>query len=146
MNAISFFSYRATNISVFNKNNSDVLPEKEIERFWTVDNNAAVYKERYQNRATVYSLGPGKGIHVPVNAPHWVQNKNNISVTLSVNFQFHEDHVAHVYRANYILRKLGINPMPPGHSRVRDRLKCLAMNTTYVPTRGARRLLNKVWR
>jgi hypothetical protein len=131
-------------ISVFDRNDRDVLPEEEIERFWTVDNNAAVYKEHYQSRAAVYSVGPGKGIHVPVNAPHWVQNKNNISVTLSVNFKFREDYVAHVYRANYVLRKLGIKPIPPGHSEVRDRLKCLAMNTTYVPARGARRLLKKV--
>jgi hypothetical protein len=128
-------------ISVFDRNDRDVLPEEEIERFWMVDNNAAVYKEHYQNRATVYSVGPGMGIHVPVNAPHWVRNKNNISVTLSVNFQFRENFPAHVYRANYLLRKIGIKPKPPGHSKVRDRLKCLAMNATYVPIRGARRLL-----
>jgi hypothetical protein len=128
-------------ISVFDRNDRDVLPEEEIERFWMVDNNAAVYKEHYQNRATVYSVGPGMGIHVPVNAPHWVRNKNNISVTLSVNFQFRENYPAHVYRANYLLRKVGIEPKPPGHSKIRDRLKCLAMNTTYVPIRGVRRLL-----
>jgi hypothetical protein len=128
-------------ISVFDRNDRDVLPEEEIERFWMVDNNAAVYKEHYQNRATVYSVGPGMGILVPVNAPHWVRNKNNISVTLSVNFQFRENFPAHVYRANYLLRKIGIKPKPPGHSKVRDRLKCLAMNATYVPIRGARRLL-----
>ena len=39
-------------ISVFNGNYCEVLPEEEIERFWTIDNNAAVYKECYQNRAT----------------------------------------------------------------------------------------------
>jgi hypothetical protein len=128
-------------ISVFDRNDRDVLPEEEIERFWMVDNNAAVYKEHYQNRATVYSVGPGKGIHVPVNAPHWVRNKDNISVTLSVNFQFRENYPAHIYRANYLLRKAGINPTPPGHSKIRDRLKCLAINATYVPARMARRLL-----
>jgi len=131
-------------ISVFDKNDRDVLPEEELECFWTVDNNAAVYKQHYQNRATVYSLGPGKGIHVPVNAPHWVQNKDNISVTLSVNFQFREDHIANVYRANYLLRRMGITPTPPGQSQVRDRIKCLAMNTTYIPARKARRFLRKV--
>jgi hypothetical protein len=133
-------------ISVFDRNDRDVLPEEEIERFWTVDNNAAVYKEQYQNRATVYSLGPGHGIHVPVNAPHWVQNKNDISVTLSVNFQFRENYTANVYRANYLLRKAGISPTPPGKSQTRDRLKNLAIGATYVPARGARRLLRKLGR
>jgi hypothetical protein len=131
-------------ISVFDKDDREVLPEEEIERFWMVDNNAAIYKEHYQNRARVYRMAPGKAIHVPVNAPHWVKNGNNISVTLSVNFQFRENFPAHVYRANYLLRKVGISPTPPGKSSSRDALKCLAMNTTYVPARNLRRFLSKV--
>jgi hypothetical protein len=131
-------------ISVFNQNDRDVLPEEEIERFWTVDNNAAVYKPQYQDRATVYHMAPGKAIHVPVNAPHWVKNDNNISVTLSVNFQFRENFPAHVYRANYLLRKFGISPAPPGQSGIRDAVKCFAMNATYVPARATRRLLGKI--
>lgn len=130
-------------ISVFDRNDREVLTEEEIERFWMVDNNAAVYKQQYQHRATVYAMSAGKAIHVPVNAPHWVQNKNNVSVTLSVNFQFRENYPAHVYRANYLLRKVGITPTPPGRSQFRDHLKCFAMNATYVPARRARRLLTK---
>jgi hypothetical protein len=131
-------------ISVFNQKDRDVLPEEEIERFWTVDNNAAVYKPQYQDRATVYHMAPGKAIHVPVNAPHWVKNDNNISVTLSVNFQFRENFPAHVYRANYLLRKVGVSPTPPGQSGLRDAAKCFAMNLTYVPARATRRLLGKI--
>lgn len=133
-------------ISVFDKDDRDVLPEEEIERFWMVDNNAAIYKEQYQNRAKVYRMGPGKAIHVPVNSPHWVKNDNNISVTLSVNFQFRENFPAHVYRANYLLRKLGMSPTPPGNFASRDALKCWAMNATYVPARGVRRFFSKVAR
>jgi hypothetical protein len=131
-------------ISVFDKDDRQVLPEEEIERFWMVDNNAAVYKEQFQNRAKVYRMGPGKAIHVPVNSPHWVKNDNNISVTLSVNFQFRENFPAHVYRANFLLRKLGISPTPPGKFASRDALKCLAMNATYVPVRGLRRFFSKL--
>ncbi|HZR58766.1 MAG TPA: hypothetical protein VFA74_17990 [Terriglobales bacterium] len=131
-------------ISVFDKDDRVVLTEEEIERFWMVDNNAAVYKEQFQSRAKVYRMGPGKAIHVPVNAPHWVKNDNNISVTLSVNFQFRENFPAHVYRANYLLRKAGLAPTPPGKSTVRDGLKMFAMNATYVPARGVRRLFHKI--
>jgi hypothetical protein len=131
-------------ISVFDQKDRDVLPEEEIERFWMVDNNAAVYKPQYQDRAKVYRMTPGKAIHVPVNAPHWVKNDNNISVTLSVNFQFREDLPAHVYRANYMLRKLGLSPTPPGRSGTRDAVKCFAMNATYVPARATRRFLRKI--
>jgi len=131
-------------ISVFDQKDRDVLPEEEIERFWMVDNNAAVYKPQYQDRANVYRMTPGKAIHVPVNAPHWVKNDNNISVTLSVNFQFRENFPGHVYRANYMLRKLGVSPTPPGKSGLRDALKCFTMNTTYVPARATRRFFGKV--
>ena len=129
------------NISVFDQNDREVLPEQEIERFWSVDNNAAIYKEHYQNRAKVYHLTPGKAIHIPVNAPHWVRNGNNISVSLSVNFQFRETFPANVYRANFLLRKLGLSPVPPGQSRIRDAIKGLAMNATYIPATKMRRLV-----
>src|SRR5271170_4745354 len=61
-------------ISVFDRNDRDVLPEVEIERFWTVDNNAPVYRRNLQGRANVFMLEPGNGIHIPVNAPHWLKN------------------------------------------------------------------------
>ena len=39
-------------ISIFDKFDREVITEEEIERFWTVDNNAATYKEQYQDRAS----------------------------------------------------------------------------------------------
>jgi hypothetical protein len=126
-------------ISVFDKNDREVLPEEEIERFWTVDNNAAIYKDQYQNRATVYRLAPGRAVHVPVNSPHWVKNHDNISVTLSVNFQFRDSFRADLYRANYYLRKIGLSPTPPGNSPLRDDLK----RTVYSGARSLRRMIRK---
>jgi len=126
-------------ISVFDQNDRDVLPEEEIERFWTVDNNAATYKEQYQSRAKVYRLAPGRAVHIPVNAPHWVKNDNNISVTLSVNFQFQDSFRADIYRANYWLRRAGFSPTPPGKSQLRDNLKRAA----YGRARSVRRALRR---
>jgi hypothetical protein len=110
-------------ISVFDKFDREVLPEEEIERFWTVDNNAAVYKAQFQDRAKVYELKPGVAVHIPVGAPHWVRNHDNVSVSLNVNFQFYDHVAANIYRANYYLRKLGLTPMPPGRSKLRDAVK-----------------------
>ncbi len=108
---------------VFDQNDREVLPEEELERFWAADNNAAKYKARYQHRARVFHLRPGDGVHVPVNAPHWVQNGDDISVTLSVNFQFKDTYRADKYRANYYLRRLGVTPLSPDNSSLRDALK-----------------------
>jgi hypothetical protein len=127
-------------VYVFDQNDRDVLPEEELERFWTVDNNAAVYKPEYQSRAKVFYLRPGDGLHVPVNAPHWVQNGNDISVTLSLNFQFNDELLANQYRANFCLRKLGLKPQPPGKSKGLDRVKSLLMGQLWLLRRPLRAL------
>jgi hypothetical protein len=123
-------------IYVFDRFDREVLPEVEIERFWSVDNNAAVYKPHYQGRGREFQMRPGVGVHLPVNAPHWLKNGDNISVTLAVTFQFPDSYLANVYRTNYFLRKAGINPLPPGRSKLRDGLKGWAMGGA-IATRNA---------
>jgi hypothetical protein len=113
-------------ISIFDRNDREVLPEEEIERFWSVDHNAPRYKPELQHRATVYELRPGNGVHIPVNCPHWVQNGANISVSLNVNFQYRDTMRANLYRLNFLLRKVGIQPTPPGVSRGKDKFKSIA--------------------
>jgi len=117
---------------VFDRNDREVLLETELERYWAVDSNAARYKPQYQDRARVFRLRPGDGVHVPVNCPHWVQNDDNVSITLSINFQFRDSDRANKYRANYYLRKLGINPAPPGRYPRRDALKAFAYRATMA--------------
>jgi quercetin dioxygenase-like cupin family protein len=114
-------------IHVFDQNDRDVLTEPELERFWTVDNNAPFYKPEYQDRAKTFLLEPGKAVHIPVNAPHWLQNGDDISVSVNQNLQYVNDKVANIYRANYYARKMGLSPIPPGHSAVRDRIKAQSM-------------------
>jgi hypothetical protein len=131
-------------LHVFDQNDRDVLPVTEVERFWAVDNNAPKYKPEFQDRAISYKLAPGIGVHVPVNAPHWVENDNNVSVTLSVNFQFKDTIRANVHRVNYFLRRLGMNPSAPGAGPVRDGLK----NTFMIGAVKMRRFLqgdNSPW-
>ena len=113
-------------IHLFNRADKDVVPDEELERYWTSDNRAAVYKPEFEAQANVYQLQPGSGVHIPINCPHWLKNKNNISVTLNVNFQFHDHYWANLYRANYYLRRAGITPKPPGENFVMDRFKSLA--------------------
>lgn len=125
-------------LHVFDREDRDVLPNEEIERFWAVDNNAPVYKPQYQDRATSYRMEPGIGVHIPVNCPHWVQNDDNISVSLSVNFQFVDSMRANLYRSNYYLRKLGLKPSPPGQHGARDAAKSFAMTCALAARRIVR--------
>ncbi|MGA2277709.1 MAG: hypothetical protein ABSG00_08895 [Terracidiphilus sp.] len=113
-------------IHIFDRADKDIVPDKELEVYWTADNRAAQYKPEYESRAIVYPMRPGTGVHIPINSPHWLRNKNDISVTLNVNFQFHDRHWANLYRANYYLRRAGIVPRPPGSHPVSDQLKSAA--------------------
>lgn len=113
-------------IHVFDRADKDIVPDEELETYWTADNRAACYKPQYESRAMVYQMSPGTGVHIPINSPHWLRNKNNVSVTLNVNFQFHDQYWANLYKANYYLRRAGLKPGPPGAHPVSDRLKSLA--------------------
>jgi hypothetical protein len=128
-------------ICVFSRYDRDILSEEELERFWSVDRNVGVYKEQYQDRAWTCPLGPGRGVHIPVNCPHWVKNGDNISVSLSVNFEFPDSCLANVYRANHFLRKVGLTPLPPGRSRVRDTMKAQAMGLALGLRRSMKRIV-----
>jgi len=73
---------------------------------------------------TTYHLDPGEGVHVPGFYPHMVQNGD--SVSLSINFAFLTDATIrhqNVYSMNARLRKLGLNPSPPGERPRADRHK-----------------------
>jgi len=110
-------------ISVFDREDREVLTEEEIERFWTVDNNAAVWKPQFEDRAEVFALAPGTALHIPINAPHWVQNGPSVSVSMSANFHIHDSLLGYVYRTNYWLRRAGFRPTPPGRSKWVDAAK-----------------------
>lgn len=111
-------------ISVFRQDDRDVLTEEEIERFWTADTNAAVYKPHLQDRADIIVLEPGTGLHIPVNAPHWARNGDQVSVAVSINYHSYDTERAGIYCVNYYLRrKLGLVPTPPFRHPVLDAVK-----------------------
>ncbi len=124
-------------ISLFSKDDREVLPEQEIEKSWSVDTNAAVYKPHLQDHADVVTLAPGIGVHIPVNAPHWVQNGSEISVSAAILYHSYDTSYANLYAANYLLRKrLGIEPTPPFKSKLRDAVK-QPLGAAFIATRRA---------
>jgi hypothetical protein len=123
-------------ISIFRQDDRDVLSEEEIEQFWTIDRNAARYKPHLQDHADRVALEPGTGVHIPINAPHWVQNGNNVSITVSIHYHSWASERANIYRCNYYLRnKLGVTPTPPFRSPARDFVKRL-VGKVYKTMRG----------
>jgi hypothetical protein len=125
-------------INLFDQGDRDVVTESEVETFWTRDNNAPTYRPHLQDRATVYQLAPGNGVHIPINTPHWIRNGDNVSVSVNINFICPETERGHIYRANYLLRQLGLDPTPPFHSPLLDKIK--------VPLGGVSMLARETYR
>ncbi len=110
-------------INLFRPEDREVTPEEEIERFYSIDTNAAIYKRDLQHRAEVLLMEPGMGVHIPVNAPHWLKNGDDISISVSINYHSYDSERAAIYRTNYYLRRLGLKPTPPFRSPMLDHLK-----------------------
>jgi hypothetical protein len=119
-------------MNIFDRNDRDVTTEQELETFWSKDNNAGVYKPHLQHRARVYEMRPGTGVHIPVNSPHWLQTRNDVSISFSISYQYKDNRRKYVYQANYYLRKLGLNPTPPGQSMLLDNTKRALVATGFV--------------
>jgi hypothetical protein len=120
---------------VFDHTDRTLVTDLELEKFYAVSQALAKYRPERQVDANAYDLRAGFGIHVPVNAPHWVQNHDNVSVALSVTYELRSiDRLTELHRINRRLRSLGLRPSPPGLSAWRDEMKLAA----YRAARGLR--------
>jgi hypothetical protein len=110
--------------NLFDRRDRSILSEQEIERFYFGDRECLSYKEENQSKASVYHLAPGTGIYHPVNDPHWVRNGDTYCVSLTILFYMRQyDLRARVYQVNHLLRRLKLNPTPPGKSLLLDSIK-----------------------
>jgi len=103
-----------------------VLPEEAIERFYRGEHRNLVFDQSLQDKAQTFNLQPGDGVHVPVNAPHYVLNGPKASVSFSITFRTPEgDRRSAVYEVNDKLRRFGLKPRPVGKTPIVDRAKYL---------------------
>lgn len=124
-------------ISIFDRN---VLSEHEIERFYRGEHRNLAFVARDAHAEQRFELGPGDGVHVPVNAPHYVQNGPEASVSFSITFRTPAgDRRSAVYVVNDRLRRVGMVPRPVGAAPMVDRAKYLG----YSIYQQARRRLGR---
>ena len=127
----------AKTVHIFNGDDREVLTDVELEKFWSgEDTKAPQYREHLESKAWRFDITPGTGVSNPVIFPHWVENGDNVSVSLSINFKRVIDHAADAYRINHALRKMGLKPSRPGSSALLDSVK----STSYRAMRRLKRL------
>ncbi len=118
---------------VYDHTDPTLVSHEEIEQFHMGNHNSIVYQEGRQCDATAYELHAGDGVHIPLFAPHWARNHDNISIALSVYYELRPMLAEKkIYQVNSLLRKLGAAPTPPRISPWRDRLKLAAANSLFA--------------
>lgn len=92
------------------------------------------YEEGFEARATVYTLGPGDGVYVPYQVPHWVRTGGGHSISMAITWRSEA-----VVRRNKLgfmnawLREKGFAQAAPGERPALDGLKVAA----YTAARAA---------
>jgi hypothetical protein len=115
-----------------------IITEEEKERYYAGDRAAARFKPHAPAQAWRFRLKPGDAVHIPTHGAHWVQNRNNLSVSLSLNFEFPGWMYRDVYRANHLMRRMGLSPAPAGGRN--DRVKAATFRTLASARNAARRV------
>ena len=96
----------AKTMSVFDRADRSVVSEPQIERFLSGAHRNLEWREEFQGRARTFELRPGRALHVPFAAPHWVKNGPEVSVSFSVTFNTSASMRAlHAYQLNGRLRR-----------------------------------------
>jgi hypothetical protein len=109
---------------VYPADDSTLLSDLELEAFYSGGHRNLQFKEEFRDRERRFELHPGEGVHVPVTAPHWVQNGPEVSISFSITFQTRKsERRSVVYRVNQALRQRGWKPTRFGVSSWRDTLK-----------------------
>ena len=110
---------------VFPREDRTLLKEEQIEHFYTEAKQRNLpYQEEFAAKAVTFELEPGTGLHVPVNAPHWVKVGASHAVSFSVTFRTRQsDRRAALHIANAALRRRGWRPRNLGESPWRDSIK-----------------------
>jgi len=109
---------------LFDQKDRSIVSDQDLEAYYWDRSNALTFREEFERKAKVIDFKQGTGIHIPVNAPHWVKNLDDYSVTFSVLLYLKAiDRRSWIYQVNHTLRGLGLNPTPPGVSATKDFFK-----------------------
>jgi hypothetical protein len=96
-------------MTVFPARDEELVPAQKSEDFHGGGHRNLVWQDGFKARGTAVTLTPGDAIHVPVKAPHFVENGPTVSVSLSVTWRS-ERSVAEgeLHSFNALLRRRGL--------------------------------------
>lgn len=114
-------------MTVFPAGDEELVPAAQSESFHAGGHRNLIWQEHFRHRGTAVRLLPGDAIHVPVKAPHFVENGASVSISLSVTWRS-ERSVAEseLHGLNALLRGRGLPVARIGARPERQRARRLA--------------------
>jgi len=96
-------------MTIFPARDKALVPARQSEDFHGGGHRNLEWQDGFKARGTAFPLAPGDAVHVPVKAPHFVENGPAVSVSLSVTWRS-ERSVAEgeLHSFNALLRKRGL--------------------------------------
>lgn len=115
-------------LSIADGFNAEVLAPESLREYFAGDGELAPYSEHLEQHSMHVHLSSGEGVHIPPCFPHWVQNGQEVSISLGI--LWYSDVTArrrHLYRVNAQLERAGLHPSTPGDNHVTDAIKTLPL-------------------
>jgi len=116
-------------VQVYDGSDRTVVTPTQLEGFWT---GRHFIEPKPDSKPKTFVMTEGYGVHHPSFFPHTVRVGDRMSVSLSLGFQRAHFTEAEVSLLNAYLRKLGLNPRPPGVNRGVDAFKSAIARPTVM--------------
>lgn len=114
-------------MTVFPARDDQLVPPRKSEDFHDGGHRNLDWRADFKDRGMAVLLEPGEAIHVPVKAPHFVQNGPTVSVSLSVTWRSDRSVAeGELHSFNKLLRARGLPVGRIGTAPERQRLRRLA--------------------
>ena len=124
--------------------NRDIVSDEQLVDFFAGRSELIAYQSHFEEHAIHETIGPGDGLHIPPCHPHWVQNGDNVSISLGL--LWHSDFTADqrgLYQMNTLLRNARMRPRPVGQVAWIDRTKLAPIRARRYLARAVRRTLGR---
>ena len=115
----------AKTFHVWDHRDRGVVSERALEGFYAQGKSREIaYAPAMLAKARTFELAPGDCIYMPMGSPHAVSTGKDITVTFSIlmNTLTAFDTVES-YRANHMMRRMGLSPRPVGVNEAIDTIK-----------------------
>lgn len=115
-------------MNIFDPFNRDVITEEHIENTYYGEHKHRnlLYKDEFKACEDAVVLNPGDAIHVPIHAPHWVENGPEVSISFSITFRSDQSQKnVRIHTLNGRIRDMGGKPRGLGESELVDNAKDL---------------------